>query len=52
MAEQNKNVPVDPNAPEIPEQAKLPETPETRVQKQRQDSLEKINEFKKAVKFL
>lgn len=52
MAEQNKNVPVDPNAPEIPEQVKVPETPETRVQKQRQDSLEKITEFKKDVKFL
>ena len=50
MADQKKNIPV--NEPETPAQTKVPETPETRVQKQRQDSLDKITEFKKDVKFL
>ncbi len=40
------------NTPEIPAEVKVPETPETRVQKQKQDSLDKITEFKKDVKFL
>ena len=52
MADQEKNVPIEQDTPETPAQTKVPETPETRVQKQRQDSLEKISEFKKDVKFL
>lgn len=52
MADTQKNTPVDPVTPEVPIEVKVPETPETRVQKQREVTLEKIAEFQKDVKFL
>ncbi len=52
MSEEKKNMPVDPLAPEIPEQAKVPETPTTRVEQQLKKEAKKITEFKKDIKFL
>ncbi|MBQ6946943.1 MAG: hypothetical protein IJN42_02760 [Clostridia bacterium] len=52
MSEEKKNVPVDPLAPEIPEQAKVPETPTTRVEQKLKKEAKKIREFKKDIKFL
>lgn len=52
MSEEKKNTPVDPLAPEIPEQAKVPETPTTRVEQQLKKEAKKITEFKKDIKFL
>lgn len=42
----------DPLAPEIPEQVKIPETPETRVEEKLEKEAAKVVEFKKDVKFL
>ena len=51
LADNKQNTPAA-NQPEIPEQIKVPETPETRVRQKMQDNLEKVTEFKKDVKFL
>lgn len=42
----------DPLAPEVPEQVKVPETPETRVEQELEKEAAKVVEFKKDVKFL
>ncbi len=52
MSEEKKNIPVDPLAPEIPEKAKVPETPSTRVEQQLKKAKKKVVEFQKDVKFL
>lgn len=50
--EEKKNVPTDPLAPEVPEQAKAPETPTTRVEQQLEKKAKKVVEYKKDIKFL
>ena len=47
----DKNIP-ESNEPLVPEQVKVPETPETRIRQKMQDNLDKVTEFKKDVKFL
>ena len=51
MSEPN-HTPIDPNAPIEPAEAKVPETPTTRVEEQLRSKEEKVIEFKKDVKFL
>lgn len=52
MSEEMKNTPIDPLAPEIPEKAKIPETPTTRVEQQLKKAKKKAIEYKKDIKFL
>ncbi len=48
----SQNTPLDPLAPEVPAQAKKPETPTTRVEQKMAQAVNEITEFKKDVKFL